>query len=470
MGIRCLLWGRSSRRGQRAAGGRTSLREPVSVEDRGATSPRPVLIVVDTSYSLKDILSRGQAYSVICRDLGGFFDHVWTINPIAPAANNPGIPSPTTPTWFQLSTTSTFIDGTLAVSPVLKMWPGGSALNFLLSQCRQVGQMVLIARAHPLAVVRGGDPLYAGLFALIVARISARPLVIRVGSNNERVFRETGRPIMPRLFRKRSLERAVERFVLSRADAVMGANEDNLAWAASSGAPQRRSRVVRYGNLIDPVHFRQPDERGAPRETLYALGADPGRSTLLYVGRLEVVKRVRDLILVADALRSSGFEFQLILVGDGSQRDALQAEICQRSLEDFVLLAGSTTQEVIADLFGVADVVVSTHMGRALGEAALAAAPIVAYDLDWQGELIADGENGRLIPEGDVDSFAQATAELLSSPEEARRIGEAARQTALQLLDPKQQDDVEREIYSAVLQGEPSVMPISSEISDTTED
>lgn len=453
MGSRRLLGRRSSRRGQRVSSGPTSLRGAGSVEYQGAATPRPVLIVVDTSYSLKDILGRGQAHSVMCRDLGGFFDHVWTINPIAPAAYDPETPSPTTSTWFQLSTTSTFIDGALAVSPLLKMWPGGSALNFLLSQCRQVGQMVLIARAHPLAVVRGGDPLYAGLFALIVARISARPLVIRVGSNNEWVFRETGRPIMPRLFGRRSIERSVERFVLSRADAVVGANEDNLAWAASSGAPQGRSRVVRYGNLIDPVHFQHPADREAPSENLCSIGAPPGRKIVLYVGRLEEVKRVRDLIPVADSLRSSGLDFQLILVGDGSQRVALQSEILQRGLEDRVLLAGPATQEVIADLFGVADVVVSPHMGRALGEAALAAAPIVAYDLDWHSELITDGENGRLIPAGDVQGLTRAVSDLLSNPEEARRLGEAARRTALRLLDPREQDTAEREVYTEVLRG-----------------
>ena len=388
-----------------------------------------------------------------CRNLDGFFDHVWTINPIAPAAYGPGVPSPTGAAWFHLNSTSTFIEGTLVASPALNTFPGGAALNFLLSQFRQIGQMASLARAHPSTVVRGGDPLYAGLFALVVALLSARPLVIRVGGNNERVFRETGRPIMPRLFRMRSLERAVERLVLSRADAVMGANEDNLAWAVASGAPQRRSRVVRYGNLIDPVHFRQPGEHAVSRERLQEIGVHPESRILLYVGRLEDVKRVRDLIPMAEALRSSGFEFQLVLVGDGSQRGALEADIHRRGLEDCVLLVGPATQEDIANLFSVADVVVSPHMGRALGEAALAAAPIVAYDLDWQGELIRDRENGRLIPAGDVEDFTQAVADLLSSPEEARRLGAAARGTALRLLDPRQQDGVEREIYMEVLTG-----------------
>lgn len=416
---------------------------------------RPVLIVVDTSYSLKEILGRGQAHSVTCRDLGGFFAHVWTVNPIAPAGYEREVPLSTKVTWYSLSSNSTFIEGTLAVSLLLSKWPGGAALNFLLSQCLHIGQMVSIARSNPLAVIRGGDPLYAGLFALVVASLSERPLVIRVGGNNERVSRETGRPIMPRLFRTRSLERAVEKFVLSRAHAVMGANEDNLAWALASGASRCRSRVVRYGNLIDPVHFHDPGTRALNSERIEEIGVLPGRKILLYVGRIEEVKRVRDLIPVAEMLRSLGIEFQLILVGDGSQSGELQTQIRQRGLQDYVLLAGPLSQKVIADLFAVADVVVSPHMGRALAEAALAAAPIVAYDLDWQGELIHDGETGRLIPVGDVQNFAKSVADLLSSPDEARKLGLAARQTALQLLDPARQDAIEREIYSVLLSRSP---------------
>ena len=90
--------------------------------------------------------------------------------------------------------------------------------------------------------------------------------------------------------------------------------------------------------------------------------------------------------------------------------------------------AGPATQDVIVDLFCFADVIVSPHMGRALGEAALAAAPIVAYNLDWRGELITDGENGRLISAGKIQAFTQVVAALLASPDEERGLGRAARQ------------------------------------------
>src|SRR5207249_3226718 len=44
---------------------------------------RPRLLVLDTSYSLEAIRANRTEASVTCRDLGGFFDRVWTVHPFA---------------------------------------------------------------------------------------------------------------------------------------------------------------------------------------------------------------------------------------------------------------------------------------------------------------------------------------------------------------------------------------------------
>ena len=43
--------------------------------------------------------------------------------------------------------------------------------------------------------------------------------------------------------------------------------------------------------------------------------------------------------------------------------------------------------------------------------------PTVAYDWEWHGELVIDGDTGRLVPEGDCLAAASALAELLEAPE-----------------------------------------------------
>ena len=41
------------------------------------------LLVIDTSFSLEAIKERGLEYSVRCRDLDGFFRHVWSVHPFS---------------------------------------------------------------------------------------------------------------------------------------------------------------------------------------------------------------------------------------------------------------------------------------------------------------------------------------------------------------------------------------------------
>ena len=43
----------------------------------------PKLLVLDTSFTFEAIRQRKLEHSVTCRDLDGFFTHVWTVHPFA---------------------------------------------------------------------------------------------------------------------------------------------------------------------------------------------------------------------------------------------------------------------------------------------------------------------------------------------------------------------------------------------------
>jgi glycosyltransferase involved in cell wall biosynthesis len=95
--------------------------------------------------------------------------------------------------------------------------------------------------------------------------------------------------------------------------------------------------------------------------------------------------------------------------------------------------------------------VVSPHTGRALAEAGLGAAPVVAYDVDWQGELIADGKTGALVGHGDVTGMAAAVVRMLAQPDRAKALGAALREKVLEMLDPEALNAHERDEYSRLL-------------------
>lgn len=402
------------------------------------------LLVLDTSYSLEAIRLKQLEASVFCRDLSGYFSRVWSVHPFATLVTSDAwSPRYGEPETTILSERHTFIEGKVGRFKALAEW---HVLNFVLAQIQLLSRLVRLARSERISAVRAGDPLVLGLYGWAISRICGIPFVVRVGGNNEKVRRDTGRPLMPRLLRYAAVERAIERFVLGRAHLVAAANEDNLQYALSMGARVDRSTVFRYGNLIHPIHFTAPADRRHPDELLASLGMASPRYAL-YIGRLERVKMPDHVVRALALIVADGCDMSLILVGAGSMQSELAHLAESLGVSGRVLFAGERDQQTLAALIPHAQVVLSPHTGRALTEAALGAAPVVAYDIDWQGELIRSGVTGALVPNGDVHAMARAALEFLSHPDQARQQGSRLREATLVMMDPSRLEEHERSHY-----------------------
>ena len=112
-----------------------------------------------------------------------------------------------------------------------------------------------------------------------------------------------------------------------------------------------------------------------------------------------------------------------------------------RRFGDAIVLLGARTQDDVGRLAAAADVIVvpSVHdtEGNVDGlpnfalEALATATPVVATRVGGLPQAIEDGVTGRLVPERDAHSLAEAIRWLLDNPEKARHIGGAARTLAL---------------------------------------
>jgi glycosyltransferase involved in cell wall biosynthesis len=406
------------------------------------------LLVLETDYTLEGIRERQIEHSILCRDLGGYFSHVWSVHPFATLVTSRAwTPKFGTPVEHRLAPRHTFIEGKVGRFAALKhLFP----LNFLISQAGLFLRLRRLIRAQGISVIRAGSPLYVGLFGLALARSAGLPLVVRVGGNHDKFFETTGRSMEPRLMGSRKIEKIVERFVFRRADFVAGANQDNLNFALANGARPERSTLFRYGNLVDARHFAEPASRGDSSKLLHDLGVEAGKF-LLYVGRLEPIKQPHHVLEVLASLRREGLDVKAVLAGEGRMRDALQGRARDLGVADSLVLPGTLSQSTLALLYPAAGAIISPHTGRALAEAALGAAQVVAYDVDWQGELIEHGKTGALIDHGDVAKMAAAAAELLSDPRRARQLGDALRARVREMLDPEALDEHERQTYSRLL-------------------
>ncbi|MEM2991071.1 MAG: glycosyltransferase, partial [Halobacteria archaeon] len=80
---------------------------------------------------------------------------------------------------------------------------------------------------------------------------------------------------------------------------------------------------------------------------------------------------------------------------------------------------------------------VSEGLGRVVFEAMACGTPVIGSRVGGVQEMIEEGVTGFLVPPGDVDELAQRHKWILSHPEEAKQIGERAREFAQRFFSPK---------------------------------
>jgi glycosyltransferase involved in cell wall biosynthesis len=123
---------------------------------------------------------------------------------------------------------------------------------------------------------------------------------------------------------------------------------------------------------------------------------------------------------------------QLILVGDGSRRAALEEQAQSDRLEGRIHFAG--TRADVRPFLSIACAVCLSSIDEsqpiALLEAMAAGRPIVATRVGGVPEIIEDGETGLLVPPNDPGALAKALRKVAEDGVWRERAGERARERA----------------------------------------
>jgi glycosyltransferase involved in cell wall biosynthesis len=208
------------------------------------------------------------------------------------------------------------------------------------------------------------------------------------------------------------------------------ANSDaSRAFLSTYGVPPARIRVIPNGHDIS--HFRTPLDRHVVRT---AIGVGPQDKLAIFVGRLVDTKRVCDLVEAVRLLSDQAGLLRVVIVGDGPERSALEAQVLQAKLTDSVQFLG--TRRDVTDLLRAADLFVFPSemegLSNAMIEAALAGLPIVGCDIGGVRDVVESGQQCLLVPTRDPQAFAGAMRRYLYDDELALRHGAAARNHAEQ--------------------------------------
>lgn len=184
------------------------------------------------------------------------------------------------------------------------------------------------------------------------------------------------------------------------------------------GLPEANIRVSPPG--IDPRFFTEGTVERSPHPLIVS------------VGRLMPPKRFDEMIRIADNVRREHPDLELVIVGDGYERENLEELIAELDAESWVRLAGRVSDEELIALYQRAWVVSSASTaegwGMTLTEAAASGTPAVASRIAGHRDSVADGTSG-LLADSSREMVEQLSA-VIGDPDLRHRLSEGARKHA----------------------------------------
>lgn len=190
----------------------------------------------------------------------------------------------------------------------------------------------------------------------------------------------------------------------------------------------RRELVERFRFAADRVHVVHPgvDRRFVPDQSRRSK-----TPLIVSAGRLAPVKRFDELVRAAADARRTIPDLQLVIVGEGNERAAIEATVRALDAGDWVRLVGRVESAELVELYQQAWVVSSASVaegwGMTLTEAAACGTPTVATDIVGHRDAVIDGSTGLLAP---LDALGSTIARALSDADLRSRLGTAARARA----------------------------------------
>lgn len=144
-----------------------------------------------------------------------------------------------------------------------------------------------------------------------------------------------------------------------------------------------------------------------------------GRPVIVNVGRLDAVKAHQRLIDAFGRVASAHADWDMVIYGEGPERNRLEAQIAELGLIGRVSLPGRTTQPYMAlaaaKIFALSSEYEAFPM--ALCEALSVGLPVVAFHFELgESRIIREGIDGFVVPQGDIAAMALALDKLMSDP------------------------------------------------------
>jgi len=224
---------------------------------------------------------------------------------------------------------------------------------------------------------------------------------------------------VPWMFREQ-----ISKFVLKNADAVIALTEDMKK--KMKKIYDRDISVIPNGIDLSKVECLSKED------VRLNLGVKNDKKIILFVGALHPVKGLTYLVEAMKIIRDKNK--QLILVGDGKERDHLKDLVKKYGLEKCVIFIGKVPNDKVFKYMMASDVFVLPSLSEGFPnvvlEAMASGLPIVATNVGGLSEIVKDGENGFLVDPKNPEQIAEKINLFLEDEKFRERISKNSKNKA----------------------------------------
>lgn len=212
------------------------------------------------------------------------------------------------------------------------------------------------------------------------------------------------------------------RTVLTQSDMVLTVCNDLRKKAVAMGTPDNKARAIING--CDLSTFHPGDQAEARRK----LGIDLESAVVVYVGRMDVKKGLRELIEASILLRTKRRNLHVYLIGSGPDRQNLEGAIGAGNAQEYIHLLPACSFDDVAFWMNAADAAtLPSYMEgcpNMVLEALACGRPVVATNVGGIPEILNDS-CGCLVAPADASDLARGLHSVLDRNWDAERISSA---------------------------------------------
>ena len=215
-------------------------------------------------------------------------------------------------------------------------------------------------------------------------------------------------------------------------------------------------KVVVVHNGIDLSGWSRMEDDDAVR----AVGIDPQRPSVVFVGRITRQKGLPYLLRAAERLPD---DVQLVLCAGAPDTPELGAEVAglveelRKTRAGVIWLSGMLSKREVIQLLSHSTLFACPSVYEPLGivnlEAMACGTAVVASKVGGIPEVVADGETGLLVPPDEPEALAESITALTRDRDRAKAMGAAGRQRAQSQFDWGKIAEQTAELYRSVVAG-----------------